>query len=55
MRCRWLASGVQWISFFQDTNALGTLALPAMLAVSKTLDLQVGTDLFVYFCHYYLA
>ena len=40
---RWQAAGIEWCAFFQDTNALAFLPLPAMLGVSKQLGLEVNS------------
>lgn len=41
---RWLEEiGIEWIVFFQDTNALAFFTLPAMLGVSKELSLEVNS------------
>jgi UDP-sugar pyrophosphorylase len=34
---RWSDSGVKWVNFFQDTNALALYTMPAMLGVSLEL------------------
>jgi len=39
----WLAKGVKWVFFFQDTNGLAFHTLPAMLGVSKKLELEVNS------------
>jgi hypothetical protein len=38
---KWQAAGIEWAVFFQDTNGLAFYTLPAVLGVSKLLDLQV--------------
>lgn len=40
---KWLKGGVRWIVFFQDTNGLAFTTLPAMLGVSKKLNLEVNS------------
>jgi hypothetical protein len=35
--------GKRWVVFFQDTNALAFLSLPAALGVSKALGLEVNS------------
>ncbi len=40
---RWLEQGVRYAVFFQDTNALAFLTLPAMLGVSAELDLAMNS------------
>lgn len=40
---KWLKSGVKWVIFFQDTNALFFKAVPSALGVSKQLDLEVNS------------
>lgn len=40
---QWLQSGLRWVIFMQDTNALGLHTLPAMLGVSKALSLEVNS------------
>jgi len=40
---RWLAAGVRWVYFFQDTNAPCFKVLPACLAVSKKLAMEVNS------------
>eukprot|EP01041_Mallomonas_annulata_P000755 gene755-1440_t len=39
----WYASGVRWITFFQDTNALAHHLLPAMIGVSLQSELEVNS------------
>jgi UDP-sugar pyrophosphorylase len=39
----WLDSGIEWITFFQDTNALAFFTLPAMLGVSVEMGLEVNS------------
>ena len=34
---RWVAAGVRWVAFFQDTNALVFRGLPAALGLPRTL------------------
>lgn len=40
---RWLAHGIKWCVFFQDTNGLSFTTLSAMLGVSVSLDLAVNS------------
>jgi len=40
---KWADSGVEWISFFQDTNGLVFNALTACMGVSKELGLEVNS------------
>ena len=40
---RWQAAGVRWVYFFQDTNAPAFKVLPACLAVSKKLGMEVNS------------
>ena len=40
---KWLQEGVKWVVFFQDTNGLGLLTLPAMLGVSIEKDFEVNS------------
>jgi len=40
---KWFAAGLRWVVFFQDTNALAFHALPAMLGVSQSRELQVNS------------
>ena len=40
---RWQAAGMRWVYFLQDTNALAFKVLPAVLGVSKTLNLEVSS------------
>jgi hypothetical protein len=40
---KWQDSGVKWVVFFQDTNALAFVTLPAMLGVSVSLELEVNS------------
>ena len=40
---KWSASGVRWVYFFQDTNALAFKVLPATLGVSVEKKLQVNS------------
>jgi UDP-sugar pyrophosphorylase len=40
---KWLDAGIEWITFFQDTNALAFFTLPAMLGVSVSLNLEVNS------------
>uniref|UniRef100_A0A7S2ERR0 UTP-monosaccharide-1-phosphate uridylyltransferase n=1 Tax=Trieres chinensis TaxID=1514140 RepID=A0A7S2ERR0_TRICV len=40
---RWLADGVEWAVFFQDTNGLAFHTLPLMLGVSKKYDLIMNS------------
>lgn len=35
--------GKRWVVFFQDTNALAFLSLPAVLGVSQSLGLEVNS------------
>lgn len=35
--------GIRWCVFFQDTNGLASHTLPAMIGVSKYLDLQLNS------------
>jgi len=39
----WQASGVRWVYFLQDTNALAFKVLPACLGISKSLNLEVNS------------
>lgn len=39
----WLAQGIEYIVFFQDTNGLSFFTLPAMLGVSEALQLDVNS------------
>jgi len=39
----WLESGIKWIVFIQDTNALGFIVLPLSLGVSKRLGLVMNS------------
>ena len=39
----WRSAGVKWVVFFQDTNGLAFLTLPAMLGVSVELGLDVNS------------
>ena len=40
---KWQQEGVKWVVFFQDTNGLGLLTLPAMLGVSIEKDFEVNS------------
>jgi UDP-sugar pyrophosphorylase len=40
---KWKASGMRWVYFLQDTNALAFKVLPATLGVSSKLGLQVNS------------
>jgi UDP-sugar pyrophosphorylase len=40
---KWLSNGIEWITFFQDTNALAFFTLPAVLGVSVELGLDVNS------------
>ena len=40
---QWRSSGVKWVVFFQDTNSLAFITLPAMLGVSVELGLEVNS------------
>ena len=40
---KWLGMGVKWIVFFQDTNGLGMITLPAMLGVSVEKNFEVNS------------
>ena len=40
---KWFRMGVRWVVFFQDTNGLGFKTLPAMVGVSKRLNLEVNS------------
>jgi UDP-sugar pyrophosphorylase len=40
---KWLQMGVKWVVFFQDTNGLSILTLPAMLAVSLENNYEVNS------------
>lgn len=39
----WLAQGIEWMVFFQDTNGLAFHTLPLMLGVSKKLNLVMNS------------
>jgi len=39
---RWSDQGIKHLVFFQDTNGLGLLTLPAMLGVSEEMELEVN-------------
>ncbi|RYG63773.1 hypothetical protein EON64_15270, partial [archaeon] len=43
LAAQWVAQGLEYVVFFQDTNALGFVTLPAMLGVSAVLGLQVNS------------
>jgi UDP-sugar pyrophosphorylase len=40
---QWVAQGIQWITFFQDTNGLAFHTLPLALGVSKENDLIMNS------------
>lgn len=40
---KWAAAGTKWVVFFQDTNGLGLLTLPAMLGVSVEKGFEVNS------------
>lgn len=40
---KWLYNGVKWCVFFQDTNGLAFITLPAMIGVSVSLSLDVNS------------
>ena len=40
---KWKSTGVKWCIFFQDTNGLAFITLPAMIGVSVSLDLDVNS------------
>jgi UDP-sugar pyrophosphorylase len=40
---KWQQQGVRWVVFFQDTNALSFVTLPAMLGVSQSLSLDANS------------
>lgn len=40
---KWYESGVKWVTFFQDTNALALHLLPSMIGISLQADLQVNS------------
>ena len=40
---KWLYAGVKWCVFFQDTNGLAFITLPAMIGVSLSLSLDVNS------------
>mmetsp|Transcript_18562 Transcript_18562/g.33252 ORF Transcript_18562/g.33252 Transcript_18562/m.33252 type:complete len:498 (-) Transcript_18562:60-1553(-) len=40
---KWLKEGRRWIMFFQDTNGLIFQAVPALIGVSRDLNLEVNT------------
>ncbi|QDZ20571.1 UTP--glucose-1-phosphate uridylyltransferase [Chloropicon primus] len=40
---RWAESGLKWVCFFQDTNALVFRAIPASLAISKQSEFSVNS------------
>ena len=40
---KWRDSGVKWCVFFQDTNGLAFISLPAMIGVSVSLSLDVNS------------
>lgn len=40
---KWLRDGIEWVTFFQDTNGLAFFTLPAMLGVSVELGLEVNS------------
>ena len=39
----WLSAGIKWCVFFQDTNGLAFVSLPAMLGVSVSLSLDINS------------
>eukprot|EP00468_Gymnochlora_sp_CCMP2014_P009065 CAMPEP_0167763760 /NCGR_PEP_ID=MMETSP0110_2-20121227/13587_1 /TAXON_ID=629695 /ORGANISM="Gymnochlora sp., Strain CCMP2014" /LENGTH=611 /DNA_ID=CAMNT_0007650951 /DNA_START=239 /DNA_END=2074 /DNA_ORIENTATION=+ len=40
---KWASEGRRWVVFFQDTNGLIFQAVPALIGVSKRLELEVNT------------